>query len=103
MAKRRKQTVGSRELKTRLGSYLERVRRGETLIVTDRGEPVAELRPIEVPEDAAEAAWQRMEAAGLVTRPKRRRRRALHPFEPLELPPGVSASDLVRQDRDEGW
>ena len=31
--------VGSRELKTRLGQYLNRVRKGETLLVTDRHEP----------------------------------------------------------------
>ena len=38
--------VGSRELKTRLGAYLQRVRDGQSFIVTDRGQPVAELRPI---------------------------------------------------------
>ena len=38
--------VGIRELKTRLGSYLREVRRGRTIVVTDRGEPVAELRPM---------------------------------------------------------
>ena len=38
--------VGARELKTRLGTYLQRVREGRTLVVTDRGEPVAELRPL---------------------------------------------------------
>jgi prevent-host-death family protein len=40
-------TVGSRELKTRLGRYLRIVRRGEALVVTDRGEPVARLVPLE--------------------------------------------------------
>ena len=38
--------VGARELKARLGSYLRRVRQGQTLVVTDRGQPVAELRPL---------------------------------------------------------
>ena len=38
--------VGARELKTRLGTYLQQVREGRTLVVTDRGEPVAELRPL---------------------------------------------------------
>lgn len=38
--------VGARELKTRLGTYLQRVREGRTLVVTDRGEPIAELRPL---------------------------------------------------------
>jgi len=44
MARRRQ--VGARELKTRLGTYLRQVRRGATLVVTERGEPVAELRRI---------------------------------------------------------
>ena len=38
-------TVGSRELKTRLGAWLARVDAGERIIVTERGRPVAELRP----------------------------------------------------------
>src|SRR3989304_5686519 len=40
----RRAEVGARELKTRLGTYLRKVRQGSTLVVTDRGEPVAELR-----------------------------------------------------------
>ena len=38
--------IGSRELKTRLGAYLRQVRDGATILVTDRGEPIAELRPL---------------------------------------------------------
>jgi prevent-host-death family protein len=38
--------VEVRALKTRLGSYLREVRRGQTIVVTHHGEPVAELRPI---------------------------------------------------------
>ncbi len=38
-------TVGSRELKNRLGRYLSLVGKGETIIVTDRGKPVAHLIP----------------------------------------------------------
>jgi len=37
--------VGIRELKNRLSEYLRQVRRGEEILVTDRGEVVAELRP----------------------------------------------------------
>jgi len=38
-------TVGVRELKNRLSEYLRQVRSGEHLLVTDRGEVVAELSP----------------------------------------------------------
>jgi len=37
-------TVGVRELKNRLSEYLRLVRAGEEILVTDRGEVVAELR-----------------------------------------------------------
>ena len=39
------QTVGVRELKNKLSEYLRRVRLGESVLVTDRGEVVAELLP----------------------------------------------------------
>jgi prevent-host-death family protein len=38
-------TVGIRELKNSLSEYLRRVRSGESVLVTDRGEIVAELAP----------------------------------------------------------
>ncbi len=38
-------SVGVKQLKSRLSEYLRLVRSGETILVTDRGEVVAELRP----------------------------------------------------------
>jgi prevent-host-death family protein len=38
-------TVGVRELKNKLSEYLRRVRLGESVLITDRGEVVAELLP----------------------------------------------------------
>jgi antitoxin (DNA-binding transcriptional repressor) of toxin-antitoxin stability system len=38
-------TVGVRELKNRLSEYIRRVRTGESVLVTDRGEVVAEIGP----------------------------------------------------------
>lgn len=37
--------VGVRELKNRLSEYLRHVRAGETVLVTDRGVVIAEVRP----------------------------------------------------------
>ena len=39
--------VGVRELKTRLTYYLRRARRGEEVIVTERGRPVAVLQSLQ--------------------------------------------------------
>lgn len=38
-------TVGIRELKNRLSEYIRQVRSGEEVLVTDRGEVVAEIGP----------------------------------------------------------
>ena len=85
-------------MKTRLGQYLERVRHGETILVTDRGNPVAELRPVGLSDAPRDAALRKMEAEGLITRGVPG---PLTPFEPIDLPPGARASDLIRADRDE--
>lgn len=42
--------VGVRELKAQLSRYLEEVRRGEVVLVTDRGRVVAEMRRPSVPD-----------------------------------------------------
>jgi prevent-host-death family protein len=46
-------TVGLRELKNRLAAYVREVRSGEGVLVTDRGQVVAELVP---PGQAASSA-----------------------------------------------
>ena len=38
--------IGAFEAKTRLSELLERVDRGQVYIITKRGRPVAELRPV---------------------------------------------------------
>ena len=38
--------VGLRELKNRLSEYVNRVKAGEAMLVTDRGHAVTELRPV---------------------------------------------------------
>jgi prevent-host-death family protein len=90
-------SVGSRELKTRLGSYLRRVRGGATLLVTDRGEPVAELRPLDTgasPEDAGLAV---LVARGVVSRDPKAR---LAPFRPVRSS-GRPASEAVVEGRED--
>jgi len=44
--------VGVRALKDHLSEYLRRVGEGERIVVTDRGEPLAALTPIEETEEA---------------------------------------------------
>lgn len=57
--------VGIRELKNGLSGYIERVRNGEEVIVTDRGRPVARLSSL----DAAHDHLAELVVAGIVRPP----------------------------------
>lgn len=48
------ETVGVRELKSRLSSYLKRVRAGTRVTVTERGRAIATISPVDLP---AEVKW----------------------------------------------
>jgi prevent-host-death family protein len=91
-------TVGSRELKNRLGRYLGLVRRGETIIVTDRGKPVARMvppNPEEAEANGLDEILKQLEAEGhlrLGTRPFKR-------FKPIRIK-GKPASQMILEDRD---
>ena len=53
------------EVKSRLSAFIDRVRSGETVIVTDRGQPVARIEPIRADADEA-ARVARLERGGIV-------------------------------------
>ena len=88
--------VGARELKTRLGTYLQQVREGRTLVVTDRGEPVAELRPLPT-DESLPSALLKLSTKGTVTLPTRD---GLPAFRPIRSP-GASIADAVGEDRED--
>lgn len=90
-------TVGARELKTRLGTYLRRVRDGQRILVTDRGVPVAELRGLRAGEETLEGRLERLEAEGLVSRPTRRALASLRGVKSS----GAAAARAVVEDRED--
>ncbi len=45
-------TVSITDLKARLSEYLRRVRAGDTVVVTDRGAPIAMVSPVMIGDDA---------------------------------------------------
>ncbi len=83
--------VGIRDLKNGLSKYIERVRAGEEVIVTDRGRPVARLSSI----DAADDRLAELVAEGIVRAPATRQRRL--PKHRIAAPGPVS--DLVAEQR----
>lgn len=87
--------VGARELKTRLGAYLREVRRGRTIVVTDRGEPVAELRPVHLAATGDAARLDRLVALGLLSRGSKG---TMARFTPIRKP-RARLSEAVIEDR----
>jgi antitoxin (DNA-binding transcriptional repressor) of toxin-antitoxin stability system len=95
--------VGIRELKNRLSEYVRQVREGEVIMVTDRGEVVAELR---APEAAGNELLQKypglvdMVRRGLIRLPSRPHRPGLYPRLTSVTPPGT-AQRLLDEDRED--
>jgi prevent-host-death family protein len=56
------------ELKARLSRYLDRVKAGQEVVITDRGTPVAKLVPIPAAEGDDERRLEEMERRGLIRR-----------------------------------
>lgn len=86
--------VGVRELRQNLSVYLERVKAGESLEVTDHGRPVANLEPI---RPRALVGLELLEAEGLITHPRSDHR-------PLPMPPSIPGrplSEILQEMRDE--
>lgn len=96
-------TVSVTEAKNKLSALLARVKAGETVVITERGIPVARIEPAVsgAPEDD-EARLARLERKGLIKRPKRPLSREL-----LETRPpagsGKSIVETVLEEREEGW
>ncbi|MBI5446716.1 MAG: type II toxin-antitoxin system prevent-host-death family antitoxin [Deltaproteobacteria bacterium] len=53
------ETVGIRNLKTHLSHYLGEARKGQVILITDRGEAVAELHPLSPERQAVKALADR--------------------------------------------
>jgi len=85
-------TVGVRELKNQLSGYLDRVKAGEEITVTEHGRPIARLTSI-APEVDRRAA---LIEAGIV-RPAPANRRL--PSQRVKLAPGDPLEALVAQQR----
>jgi prevent-host-death family protein len=91
-------SVGIRELNQQTSQILDRVRAGETIEVTDRGVPIAEIRPV----GRERSALARLAAEG-----------RLNPavIDPAALPvlpegplDGINVADWLAADReDERW
>jgi prevent-host-death family protein len=85
--------VGIRELRQNLSVYLRRVRAGESLTVTERGESVALL----IPFTAAATPLERLVASGRASAPQG----DLLELGPPPGPPSERLSRALREEREE--
>ncbi len=87
-------TVGIRELKARLSSYVRQARAGASVIITDRGEPVARLVPM---GRSLEDRMEDLVEAGLITWSGKNLTR----IAPAARTHGqLSVADLLLEDRE---
>lgn len=84
--------IGIRELRDHLSRYLDQVKAGEEIVVTDRGTAVARLVPVN-----GERPIDRLIREGRITPAKRPKRGSLP--KPIKPRTGKSISELLVDDR----
>lgn len=81
---------------------MDRVKSGESILITDRGVPVARLEPATIITDDDEGRLSRLERAGVITRGTGDFTAFLE-REPVETVNGRGIVDLVLEERESGW
>jgi len=85
--------AGVRELKTHLSAYLRHVKAGKTVTITERGEPIGRIVPMEQP---IEARLDGLKQAGLIAWSGQK----LAPLVPVTRIQGDrTVADLLLEDR----
>lgn len=94
-------TASITEAKNQLSALLDRVRAGESVLIMDRGVPVARLEPV-VGDTDLDGRISRLERAGVLKRGTRKvpLQEVLRPGP--ALPPGVSAVEALLEERRSG-
>ncbi len=98
-------TVSISETKAKLSALLDRVKAGETVTITDRGVPVAQLVPLNGSEDVDwDARMESLERRGLIRRPKKKldMRAFLDAHPPVQVE-GSVLEDLLEERRTSPW
>ena len=90
------ETVGIKDVKNNLSSYLKRVKTGEDIIITERGKPIARIIRENASGTSLHLALAPLIKEGVIKMP------TMHPpqsFMPPLCTSGKSASEMVLEDR----
>ena len=93
------QTVGLREANLHFAHYIKLVRNGQEILLTDRGTPVAVIRPVGGNQDPLELRLEELELAGVL-------KRAVTEKLPLHEPvvcSGPPISETIAEMREERY
>ena len=77
-------TYSTYEAKARLSELLNRVRKGEVVTITHRGEPLAEVRAIDRPKQSLSSRLDQLQRHGILTSTEQK-----STFKPLAKKPGA--------------
>jgi prevent-host-death family protein len=91
--------LGLREANQRFSKVMKAVRSGKEVVLTDRGRPIAVIKPIKE-EDAEQTALQAMADEGLITLPSRKGPMPAPRWRPVKVK-GKPLSQTVIEDRED--
>jgi len=87
------ETVGLREANVHFTSYIKKVRGGAEIILTDRGVPIAIIKPLTSNESTLKKRLDQLEASGMLHRAKGR----LILSQPVSCQGGLIAETVTDQ------
>lgn len=90
----KRETYSTYEAKARLSELLRKVRTGQVVTLTHRGEPIAEIRPIDNSKSGLEGRLSQLASQGVL------HRTALRAAEPAEVISKPGALQRFLQDRE---
>ena len=91
--------LGLREANQQFSKAIKAVRAGKEVVLTERGRPIAVIKPIRQP-DTQEAALQEMADEGLITLPSRRGPMPSPRWRPVKIK-GKPLSQTIIEDRED--
>lgn len=90
------------ETKNNLSGLIDQVRHGETILVLDRGRPVARIESAVTETAEAEGRLARLERGGVVSRATSPTPRELLRQDPPAARPGASVLAALLEEREDG-
>lgn len=91
--------LGLREANQRFSKAIKAVRAGKEVVLTERGHPIAVIKPIKE-EDPQEAALKAMAEEGLITLPSRKGPMPAPRWRPVKVK-GKPLSQTLIEDRED--